>query len=132
MRQRTAYLISVIACALALLQSAPAQAAEKRVALVIGNSTYAHAPSLRNPASDARAIADLLTKAGFDQVTLKLDLAYDGMRLALRDFGPPRAVPRWRWSTLPAMAWSLAARTTWCRSMRRSNPIPAWPSRRRR
>jgi uncharacterized caspase-like protein len=87
MRQRTAYLISVIACALALLQSAPAQAAEKRVALVIGNSTYAHAPSLRNPASDARAIADLLTKAGFDQVTLKLDLAYDGMRLALRDFG---------------------------------------------
>jgi uncharacterized caspase-like protein len=56
------------------------------VALVIGNAAYVHAPALRNPASDARAIADLLGKADFDKVTLKLDLAYDGMRLALRDF----------------------------------------------
>jgi uncharacterized caspase-like protein len=86
MRQGTAQVIYVIACTLVLLQSAPAQA-ERRVALVIGNSAYVHAPALRNSANDARAIADLLQKAGFDQVKLKLDLAYDGMRLALRDFG---------------------------------------------
>jgi uncharacterized caspase-like protein len=61
--------------------------AEKRVALVIGNSGYVHAPALRNPASDARAIAQLLRQVGFDEVALKLDLGFDGMRLALRDFG---------------------------------------------
>jgi hypothetical protein len=44
-----------MACTWALLTAAPAEA-EKRVALVIGNAAYVHAPALRNPASDARAI----------------------------------------------------------------------------
>jgi hypothetical protein len=79
-------LVVVVYCALAGLHAVPAHA-EKRVALVIGNSAYVHASALRNPANDARAIASLLKQAGFDEVALKLDLAFDGMRLALRDFG---------------------------------------------
>jgi uncharacterized caspase-like protein len=84
--QHAIRLVVFVCCALAGLHVAPAQA-EKRVALVIGNSAYMHAPVLRNPANDGRAIAGLLKQAGFDEVALKLDLAFDGMRLALRDFG---------------------------------------------
>ena len=80
------FVVVVISCAIAVLQAAPAQA-EKRVALVIGNSAYVHATALRNPTNDARAIAELLKQIGFDEVGLKLDLGFDGMRLALRDFG---------------------------------------------
>ena len=47
------------------LVAAPA-AAEKRVALVIGNSTYVNVPRLSNPANDAKLMADTL-KADADQ-----------------------------------------------------------------
>jgi uncharacterized caspase-like protein len=60
--------------------------AEKRVALVIGNSTYVKAAPLPNPKNDALAIADLLRKVSFAVVDLKTDLSADGMRRALRDF----------------------------------------------
>jgi hypothetical protein len=39
--------------------------AEKRVALVIGNSAYQAAPRLPNPASDARLMSDTLLSLGF-------------------------------------------------------------------
>jgi len=78
--------IAAAICALVFLQPGPAEA-ERRVALVIGNAGYTHAPALRNPTNDARAIADLLKQAGFDEVALKLDVGFEGMRLALRDFG---------------------------------------------
>jgi hypothetical protein len=84
--QKATCLIVAICCALALLQARPALA-ERRVALVIGNAVYAHAPALRNPVNDARAMADLFKRAGFEEVVLKVDLGFDGMRLALRDFG---------------------------------------------
>jgi hypothetical protein len=60
--------------------------AEKRVALVIGNSAYAKVPALPNPANDAKAIGALLTKAGFDVVETKTDLDLASMRRVLRDF----------------------------------------------
>lgn len=44
---------------------------DKRIALVMGNSKYPDAP-LRNPANDARAMADVLTDLGFE-VKLLLD-----------------------------------------------------------
>jgi formylglycine-generating enzyme required for sulfatase activity len=47
--------------------------AEKRVALVIGNATYANAGVLRNPRNDATDMAAMLKRLGFD-VTLGLDL----------------------------------------------------------
>jgi uncharacterized caspase-like protein len=60
--------------------------AEKRVALVIGNSTYAKVPALPNPANDAGAVAALLTNAGFDVVETKTNLDVSSLRRALRDF----------------------------------------------
>jgi hypothetical protein len=39
--------------------------AEKRVALVIGNSAYQHVPAPLNPANDARDIAAALRALGF-------------------------------------------------------------------
>ncbi|VIO76383.1 hypothetical protein CI1B_63880 [Bradyrhizobium ivorense] len=68
-----------------LFASQPAWAT-KRVALVIGNSTYQNAPLLTNPANDAAAIAATLKQAGFDVVDARLDLASSGMRRVLRDF----------------------------------------------
>jgi len=59
---------------------------EVRVALVIGNSTYANAPSLANPQHDAPAFAEALRRVGFTQVTLKLDLARDKLVDELKTF----------------------------------------------
>jgi len=42
-------------------------AAEPRIALVIGNSSYAESP-LANPANDARVIAETLRRLGFDVI----------------------------------------------------------------
>jgi tetratricopeptide (TPR) repeat protein len=59
---------------------------ERRVALVIGNSRYASAPHLPNPARDAEAVAAALRQTGFQTVTAKSDLGRDAMRDALRAF----------------------------------------------
>ncbi|MFK4505693.1 caspase family protein [Bradyrhizobium daqingense] len=60
--------------------------AEKRVALVIGNSAYEKVARLGNPSSDAVLVANTLKAAGFDLVDLRLDLKVADMRRALRDF----------------------------------------------
>ncbi len=60
--------------------------AEKRVALVIGDSAYQNAPQLANPVNDARLIASKLKQAGFDVVDSRHDLTGAEMRRALRDF----------------------------------------------
>ncbi|MGX1323995.1 putative caspase-like protein [Bradyrhizobium sp. USDA 377] len=70
----------------ALVTCAPAQA-EKRVALVIGNSAYKSVPKLANPANDAGLIGGMLKKAGFDTVDVRQDLSAPEMRKALREFG---------------------------------------------
>jgi uncharacterized caspase-like protein len=59
--------------------------AERRVALVIGNSAYVHAPALQNPVNDATAISAALERLGF-QVQLGTDLDITGMRDTLRRF----------------------------------------------
>lgn len=64
---------------------AGAAQAEKRVALVIGNSTYENASVLANPANDARAMADKLGRIGFD-VMLREDLSGQDFRIALGEF----------------------------------------------
>ncbi len=66
--------------------SAGDAAAEKRVALIIGNSTYDKAPRLTNPANDAALMAETFKSAGFDSVELRRDLKVGDMRRALRDF----------------------------------------------
>src|SRR5262249_43185002 len=59
--------------------------AEKRVALVIGNSNYRHVPSLPNPARDATAIAGLLRSATFDVVEARQDLGAAELRRSVRE-----------------------------------------------
>jgi uncharacterized caspase-like protein len=59
--------------------------AEKRVALVIGNSNYDYVSTLANPTNDADDITIALEKLGFE-VTKEKDLGYQEMRLALREF----------------------------------------------
>jgi hypothetical protein len=69
----------------AMLQASPAFA-DKRIALVIGNSAYQNVNRLPNPARDAAAIGDMLTKAGFNVVNSKQDVTNADMRRMVRDF----------------------------------------------
>jgi uncharacterized caspase-like protein len=61
--------------------------AEKRVALVIGNSAYKNVSPLRNPANDAAVVAAMFKKAEFDVVDTRLNVSTNEMRRALREFG---------------------------------------------
>lgn len=61
--------------------------AEKRVALVIGNSAYQKVAKLTNPANDAAAVAAMLKAAGFDAVETRLNVPGNDLRKALREFG---------------------------------------------
>ena len=60
--------------------------AEKRVAFVVGNSSYKNAMALPNPVNDAAAMAQMFRKASFDVVESRRDLTNYEMRRALRDF----------------------------------------------
>ena len=64
-------------------------AADRRVALVMGNSTYQYAPRLPNPTNDAKAMADSLRAAGFELIggAPQLDLDRAGTEKAIRSFG---------------------------------------------
>jgi uncharacterized caspase-like protein len=59
---------------------------DKRVALVIGISKYQYAPSLQNPANDARRVAEALRRLNF-QVDEVYDSDYHTLVQALRSFG---------------------------------------------
>ena len=58
---------------------------ETRLALVIGNSGYANLPKLSNPANDARAVADVLGKMGYE-THLLLDASEQKLRREVRQF----------------------------------------------
>jgi hypothetical protein len=60
-------------------------AADKRVALVVGNSAYVHANPLPNPVNDASDMAKALTEVGFE-VILGLDLKKPAFDAKVRDF----------------------------------------------
>jgi formylglycine-generating enzyme required for sulfatase activity len=77
---------AVVLAALSIwIFSAPAYA-EKRIALVIGNSAYQKVPPLANPARDADAMSEMFKNAGFDVVQSRRNLGISDMRRALRDF----------------------------------------------
>jgi uncharacterized caspase-like protein len=69
----------------ALLAALAPAAAEKRVALVIGNAAYQNAPPLRNPSNDAADIAAKLRELGFDVVE-GIDLGKRDMEKRIRAF----------------------------------------------
>jgi uncharacterized caspase-like protein len=62
-----------------------AMARERRVALVVGNSTYKHTAKLENPKNDAADIAGRLEKLGFEVIT-GIDLDKSGMDQTVRSF----------------------------------------------
>lgn len=68
-----------------LVQASAFAADGKRVALVIGNSKYAHQPVLPNPAGDAHLMTEVLRKAGFIVIE-GADLDYAAMRDRLNKF----------------------------------------------
>jgi hypothetical protein len=74
----------VLLLALLIFELNPAFA--KRVALVIGNSSYQNTTVLANPVNDAKLMDKALRDAGFD-VTLVLDADKDTMGRALLEFG---------------------------------------------
>jgi len=74
-----------IALLVAMLAAAPAAHAQKRVALVVGNSAYQHTSKLTNPKNDAADITAALKKHGF-QVIDGLDLDKPGFDRKVRDF----------------------------------------------
>lgn len=73
----------LIACA-ALLFLGHAEAQERRLALVVGNSSYRTEP-LKNPANDARAVAAALRKLGF-RVIHHEDTSFRDLISSLQEF----------------------------------------------
>ena len=61
--------------------------AEKRIALVIGNSAYKNVARLQNPANDATVVTDMFRSAGFETVEFRLNLTVSELRKTLREFG---------------------------------------------
>jgi uncharacterized caspase-like protein len=78
---------SILFAAAILAATAVNAFAEKRVALVIGNSAYKNVARLTNPVNDAAAVVGMFKTAGFDEVVSRLDLNVVEMRRALREFG---------------------------------------------
>jgi len=68
------------------LQLLAAEAAPRRVALVIGNAAYPGAGALKNPANDARDVAARLKRMGFE-VIVRTDLKQKEMLRSLTEFG---------------------------------------------
>ena len=73
-------------CLLVAVLSADTAAADRRVALIIGNSAYQNAPTLANTIADAVGLAQLFRNAGFETVILRNDLGVMDFRRAVRDF----------------------------------------------
>ena len=75
----------VIALTVVVLAIPSVVLADDRVALVVGNSTYAHIGRLPNPDNDARDMSATLRRLGFE-VTTELDADRMELTAALRQF----------------------------------------------
>ena len=78
--------VRILFIVLSVLPFAGEAFAEKRVALVIGNASYSHAPALDNPVNDVTAMSVMLEGAGFQVVETRSNLDNMAMRRAIRDF----------------------------------------------
>jgi len=88
MARQSIMLRLVFAALLALLLASPA-AARNRIALVIGNAAYQHAPRLANPGNDARLMATTLASLGSKLVGggAQIDLDKAAFDRVVRQFG---------------------------------------------
>jgi hypothetical protein len=85
LRRNLAFIFLLCALCIGVVAQATPCFADKRVALVVGNSNYKNTPSLTNPDNDATDVAQALTAIGF-QVTLKLDAEKRQMDQAVAQF----------------------------------------------
>jgi uncharacterized caspase-like protein len=74
-----------VLCLLGAFGLATSALAEKRVALIIGNSAYQNAPALANPVNDADDVAATMGRLGFT-VVLERNLDRRGMEAAIARF----------------------------------------------
>jgi hypothetical protein len=79
-------LMSGIAGALFLAFAPDAALAEKRVALIVGNSAYQNVARLPNPEKDAVAMAKLFRDAGFDAIVAENNVGNLDFKRAVRNF----------------------------------------------
>lgn len=80
--------LATVIVLLALLSAASASA-EKRIALVVGNSAYQNITRLDNPRNDSTLMADTLSSLGFTLIGghAQLDLDKSGLDNAVQNFG---------------------------------------------
>ncbi|MCK1357420.1 caspase family protein [Bradyrhizobium sp. 199] len=78
-------LCPLLLAAVLLFGTDPALAGN-RVALVLANSAYQHAPALTNPVNDGAVMAKTLKEAGFNIVDYRRDLSALDTRRVLREF----------------------------------------------
>ena len=85
---RTIWKVAALVSWLVVALAAPA-AADKRVALVIGNSAYQNVTRLDNPRNDAALMAETLSGLGFTLIggRAQLDLDKPAMDIAVQNFG---------------------------------------------
>ncbi|MEP6840425.1 MAG: caspase family protein [Bradyrhizobium sp.] len=74
------------AAILAMAVASNAAWAEKRVALIVGNSSYQTVPQLPNPSRDATSVAKMFRDAGFDSVDVQLNVGNLEFKRAIRKF----------------------------------------------
>jgi tetratricopeptide (TPR) repeat protein len=79
----------------ALTPQAPAAAAARRVALVIGNGAYKNVHALPNPPRDSKLIASVLKEVGFQTVIAVSDLTRDKFFEALQAFATEAEKADW-------------------------------------
>src|SRR3954466_4931375 len=87
MIKRLVQLAAAIGAAiLATALASTAASAEKRVALIIGNSSYQTVPQLPNPSRDANSVAKMFRDAGFESVDIQLNVGNLEFKRAIRKF----------------------------------------------
>ena len=86
---RQAIILLLVALAFVGAAGTGAGAAERRIALVIGNGAYRNVPPLKNPPNDARPMAATLKAVGFELIGGKplLDADKAALERAIRRFG---------------------------------------------
>ncbi len=85
MKSKGSWLIVFILLIVLMLPLRSFSQSERRIALVIGNGNYKHAP-LKNPVNDAKDIGDALTNLGFT-VILKTNVNQRTTEETIREFG---------------------------------------------
>src|SRR5882724_8978680 len=88
MIRRLVPMAAIIGGAILSMVLAPdfAWAADKRVALIVGNSTYQTVPQLPNPSRDASSVAKMFRDAGFDSVEIQINVGNLEFKRSIRKF----------------------------------------------